>query len=153
GLQQRLHVVERVGRVGDVEDELALRAQRPHQPLGDGAEQAVGQEVRVDAQVEDAGDHAGRHGGVDRREHQVAAVGGADGNVGGLRVADFADHDHVGGLAQYAAQQFGKAHVDTRVDLRLADALDRILDGILDGVDLAFAVVEEAQTGVQRGGL
>ena len=54
-----------------------------------------------------------------------------------LEVADLADHDDVGILAQDRAQAARERHLDLRVDLRLADAVDVVLDRILDGHDVA----------------
>ena len=50
----------------------------------------------------------GRVVGVQRREHQVAGERGLDGDLGGLEVADLADHDDVGVLAQEGAQRGGE---------------------------------------------
>ena len=77
--------------------------------------------------------HVGR---VERREHEVARLGGLERDVHRDLVADFADEDHVGVLAQRGAERVGEGRrVDA--DLALADArlvvgveeLDRILDG------------------------
>ena len=58
---------------------------------------------------------------MERREHDVAAVGRAHGGFGGDRVSDFADHDHVGRLPQHAPEQLGEADLDLGIDLRLPD--------------------------------
>ena len=94
---------------------------------------------------------AGGGDGVDGGEHQVPGVGGADRDVCGFRVADFADHDHIGRLAHHRAEQFRKAQADRRVHLRLAYAVDGIFNRILDRVDLALAVVEFLEAGVHGG--
>ena len=49
-------------------------------------------------------ERAGGVAGVQRREHEVAGERGLDRDVGGLAVADLADHDHVGVGAQHRAQ-------------------------------------------------
>ena len=92
----------------------------------------------------------GRRGRVQRGQHEVAAVGGADGRLGRDRVADLADHDHVGRLAEHAPQQLGEADVRLGVDLRLPQPRDGVLDRVLDRVDLPLAVVQVPQAGVER---
>ena len=74
-------------------------------------------------------------------------------DLGGVAVADFSHHDHVGILAQDGPQPAGKAQVGARVDLHLADAVQRILDRVLDRHDVARPVVEPLEGGVKRGGL
>jgi hypothetical protein len=54
----------------------------------------------------------GRVVGVERREHQVAGERGLDADLGGLEVADLADHDDVGVLAQERAQRRGEREAD-----------------------------------------
>ena len=54
----------------------------------------------------------GRVVGVEGGEDQVAGQGGADRDVGRLPVADFADHDDVGVLAQDVAQRAGEGEPD-----------------------------------------
>ena len=72
------------------------------------------------------------------------------GDLRGLEVADFADHDDVRVLAQDRAQPARERHLDARVDLRLADAVDVVLDRVLDRHDVARAVVDAIERGVQR---
>ena len=80
----------------------AMHAERAHQPLGDDA-----------SRVEAAGSGStpmsisrvtvrGRVVGVQRAKHQVAGQRRLDGDLGGLQVADLADQDDVGVLAQDA---------------------------------------------------
>ena len=57
-----------------------------------------------------------------RREHQVAGERRLDRDLRRLVVADLADHDHVGVLAQDRAQRLREGEVDLGVDLHLADA-------------------------------
>ncbi|MQM39515.1 hypothetical protein KBTX_03543 [wastewater metagenome] len=78
---------------------------------------------------------------------------GLDRDLRGLEVADLADHDHVRVLAEDGAQPAGEGHVDAQVHLGLADAVEVILDRVLDGEDVAAAVVEPCDGGVERGGL
>ncbi len=57
----------------------------------------------------------GRVVGVQGGEHQVAGQRGLDGDLGGLVVADLADHDDVGVLAQEGAQRGGEGQADLLV--------------------------------------
>ena len=95
------HVVESVRGVGEVEGPAAGGAQGAHQPLGHDAAQSGGQKMRMHAQGAHRLQGAGGVGGVDRRENQVAGVGGADGDRRGFRIADLADHDDVRALANH----------------------------------------------------
>ena len=54
----------------------------------------------------------GRVVGVQRREHEVAGERRLDGDLRRLEVADFADEDDVGVLAQEAAQRGGEVEAD-----------------------------------------
>ena len=83
----------------------------------------------------------------------MAGERGLHRDLRGLEVADLAHHHDVGVLAQDGAQPAREAHVDARVDLRLADAVDVVLDRVLDGHDVARGVVEAAERGVERRGL
>ena len=52
-----------------------------------------------------------------------------DGDLGGLEVADLADHDDVGVLPQERAQRRGEVQPDVLVHLHLVDAGQVELDG------------------------
>ena len=75
----------------------------------------AGDEERLDAHVDQTGDRARRVVGVQRGEHEVAGQRGLDGDLGGLLVADFADHDDVGVLPQEGAQRVGERQADVVV--------------------------------------
>ncbi len=64
-----------------------------------------------------------------------------DGDIGGLPVADLADHDDVRILAKDGSKPRREAQPHLGVDLGLADPVDRIFDRVLDGEDVAAAVV------------
>ena len=68
----------------------------------------------------------------------------------GLDVADLADHDDVGVLAQDRAQDMREAEADLRLDLDLAHAVELVFDGVLDGEELLVGQVEVAQRGIER---
>ena len=76
-----------------------------------------------------------------------------DGDLRGFEIANFADHHHIRILSQDRAQAARKAHLDLHVDLRLGNAVDQVLDRILHRHDVAAAVVQARERGVQRGGL
>src|ERR1017187_10746987 len=82
----------------------------------------------------------------------MAGQGGLDRDFRGFAVADFADHDHVGVLAQNRTQTAGKRQLDLRIHLHLADAAELVLDRILDRNDVLLGRVDSAQTRVQRRG-
>ena len=128
-------------------------AQPPDQPLRDHRAQGARQQERFDPHVAHPGDRARRVVGVDGGQHEVPGERGLDRDLGGFAVADFADHDHVGILAQNRAQPRSESQPDFRIDLGLADPVDRVFDRILDRQDIALAIVEPAQRGIQRGGL
>ena len=73
-----------------------------------------------------------------------------DRDLRGLAVADLADHDDVGVVAQERAQARREGQVDLRVDLRLRDALELVLDRILDGEDVEVGRVDLGEAGVER---
>ena len=62
---------------------------------------------------------------------------GLDGDLGRLQVADLADQDHVGVLAQDVAQAGGEGQADLGLHRDLVHALELVLDRVLDGDDLA----------------
>ena len=112
-----------------------------HEPLRDDAAQRAGEHrahllvvVRRE-EVEHAVDRLGGVDRVDRREHEVAGLGGRQRRLDRLLVAHLADQDHVRVLAQDAPQRALERH---RVDADLAlvdhralvavDELDRVLD-------------------------
>ena len=86
------------------------------------------QQIAFDAEIEQAR-HGGRRGfGVQRRQHQMPGQGGMNRDMRGFGVADFADHDDVGILADEGAQRRRESQADRRLDLRLVDAGDFIFD-------------------------
>ena len=67
----------------------------------------------------------------------MAGERGLDRDLGRLAVADLADHDDVGVLAEDRAQAAGEGQADLRLHLDLVHAGQLVLDRILDGDDLA----------------
>jgi hypothetical protein len=84
---------------------------------------------------------------------KVAGEGGLDGDLGGLEVAGFADHDAVWVLAEEGAQDAAEVEADAFVDGDLDDALDVVLDGVLGGEELRVDGVDLVEAGVKGGGL
>ena len=115
----------------------AVRAQPAHQPLRQHAAQHGGDQVVLQPHVAQPGDAGGGRVGVQRGQHQMPGQRRLHGDLRGLQVADFADHDHVRILAQDRAQQAGEGQADLRLDLDLVDAAQLVLDRVLDGDHLA----------------
>src|SRR5688572_23879004 len=95
--------------------------------------------------------------GVQRAQRQVAGLGEGHRVLHHLAVADLADQDHVGRLAQGVLQR-RLPRVGVDADLALGDdaVLVRVhvLDRVLDGDDVAVRVlVAVAEHGGERGGL
>ena len=90
---------------------------------------------------------------VERAEEQVAGLRGAERHLGRLLVADLADHDDLGIVAQERAQVAREGVADPLVDLRLAELLVDVLDRVLRGQDPDLRPVGGHQRGVERGAL
>ena len=111
------------------------------QPLADDAAQDAredGADLLLLDRREELDHPADRLGGVDRvhrREDEVAGLGRLERRLGGLGVAELADQDHVGVLAQHAPDR-GEERLGVEPDLALVDDaalvgvedLDRVLD-------------------------
>ena len=112
----------------------------------DGADEALGEEgfhdrgeqERLDAHVDQSRDAADGVVGVQGAEDKVAGHGRADRDLGGLDVANFADHDDVRVLAQDVAQAVGEGEADLRFHVDLRDAGEAIFDRFLDRDDAAL---------------
>jgi hypothetical protein len=130
----------------------AMAADAADEALGDAADEGGADQERLDIHLEEAGDGADAVVGVEGREDEMAGLGGADGDFGGFDVADFADEDDIGVMAEDAAEAGGEGEADVFAGLDLGDALELVFDGILDGDDFAFAVVGMGEGGVEGGG-
>ena len=128
-------------------------AQAAHQTLRDDQLDGRGHEEGLHAHVDEAGVGAGRVVGVDGAEDKVAGERGANGDLGGVEVADFADHDDVGVLAQHVAQGAGEGEADLGAHLHLVDAGHLVFDRVLDRDDAQIGRVDLAEKGVERGRL
>ena len=84
------------------------------------------------------------------REYQVARQRSLDGNLGGFLVANFADENDVGIVAQNRAQPARKGQASFFGDLDLVDAAQLIFDRILDSDDFSHRIVDLVEGGVKR---
>src|SRR4051812_46926538 len=95
-----------VERLAFVEEGLAaFHAHAPHQALRADADQARGEQKRLDAHIDQPRDGAHRIVGVKGGEDQMAGQARLHRNLRGLQVADLADHHHVRVLAQDGSQR------------------------------------------------
>ena len=140
-----LVVADQVGDAGvrdhDLDGRDAAAVDLREQALADHAAQHA-REDGADQLLLDGGEElhhaADRLGGVDgvhRREDEVAGLRGREGGLGSLGVAQLADQDHVGVLAEAAAERLregGRVEADLAlVDdaaVVAVDDLDRVLD-------------------------
>jgi hypothetical protein len=90
---------------------------------------------------DDAVDRLGRVERVQRREHEVAGLGGEQRRLDRLEVAHFADEDDVGILAQRAAQRLRERRVSTATSRWLTiDLLSRCRNSIGSSTVMTCAV-------------
>jgi hypothetical protein len=86
-------------------------------------------------------------------KHQVTSQSGLHRDPGGLRIADFPNHDHVRVLAQQGAEHGREIQPDLAVDLELVDPSQVELHRILDGADVDGGVVQMVEHRVERRAL
>src|ERR1035441_1499196 len=141
------------GREHGAVGELAARADDADEALRQDGDERTGDQVVFHAHVGEAGDGAGGIVGMQGGEDEVAGEGGADGDIGGFAVADFAHHDDVGILADDVAQAAGEGEADLRIDVDLVDAVHLVFDGIFDGDDFLVGQVDSLEGGIEGGGL
>ena len=79
-------------------------AEPAHQPLGDDGAQAAADGVGLDAHVEEPADDLAGAAGVERGQDEVAGERGLERDLGGRPVADLADGDDLGVLAEQRLQ-------------------------------------------------
>ncbi|MFM1945379.1 MAG: hypothetical protein RI897_4361 [Verrucomicrobiota bacterium] len=130
----------------------AMSADTADEALGDGADEGGADEEGFDAHFEEAGDGGDAVVGMEGREDEVAGLGGADGDFGGFRIADFADEDDIGVMAEDGAEAAGEGQADIVAGLDLGDAFELVFDGVFDGDDFALSVVGVGEGGVEGGG-
>ena len=83
----------------------------------------------------------------------MAGERGVDRDVGGFRIPNLTHHDDVGGLTQHRAKRGCETHADVGLDHHLIDAGQLVFNRILDRDDLLIGLVDDVETGVERGGL
>src|SRR5712664_103001 len=132
---------------------LAIRTDHANEPLRHDAVQSGDKVVRLDAHVDEAADDVGNVVGVDGGENEVAGECRLDGDLGGFLIADFANHDLVGVVAQDGAQAARKGETLFLVHRNLRDAAQLILDRIFDGDDFVLVGLDLVDSRVERGGL
>src|SRR5579862_4658493 len=132
---------------------LALRAELADEALRHDGPHGTGDEERLHADIDEAGDGAGGVVGVESAEDEVAREAGVDGDVRRFHVANLADHDDVRRLAQHRAERRREGHADIRIDLHLVDACHLVLDGVFHGDDLAIRLVDVVEARVEGRGL
>ena len=84
------------------------------------------------------------------RENEVSRQGGLDGDLGGFEVADLADQDDVGILAQEGPQRGREGQADLVLRLHLVDPDEIEFDRVLGGHDVDFRVVQLRDGGIER---
>ncbi len=77
-----------------------------------------------------------------RSEYEMAGERGLNGDLGGLGVANFTDHDFVGIVPQDGAQAASESQALFFVYRNLRDALQLILDRVFNRYDLVFCISE-----------
>ena len=83
---------------------LAVRAHDAHETLREHRREGVGDDPRLDAEIDEAHDRLDRVRRVERREHEVAGEGRLHRDPRRLRVAHLADEDDVRILPKDGAQ-------------------------------------------------
>jgi hypothetical protein len=92
----------------DVLFDSAAIANFAHEPLANGDIHRRGNEVRLDFHIEKTRQGCRRVIGVQRREQEVAGERRVDRKSCRLDIADLADHNDIGVLAEHAAQSVCK---------------------------------------------
>ncbi|VFT30633.1 Uncharacterised protein [Pseudomonas aeruginosa] len=129
---------------------LAVRTEFSRKALGDDQVHRGRQVERRYAHVQQAGQGLGGAVGVQGGHHHMPGLRRLDGDLGGLQVADLADHDHIRVLAQEGAQRLGEVHALARIDVDLVDAFQVDLHRVFGGGNVDVGGIEDVQTGVQR---
>ena len=90
--------------IGPIRGRRAGRAQPAHQPLGHHRAEAAANRVRLDAHVQQQADDLAGATRVKRGQGHVTGQGGLERDLGRGPIADFADGDDLGILAQQGVQ-------------------------------------------------
>src|SRR5579871_100701 len=130
----------------------AIAADNANEALRQNTVQGRDEIVRLDAHVNEAANDVGHVIGVNGGENEVAGEGGLNGDLRGFLVADFADHDFVGVVAQDGAQSAGESQAFFLVDGTLRNAAKLIFDGVFNRDDFVFVGFDFVDGGVERSG-
>ncbi len=76
---------------------------------------------------------------------------GLNSDICGLKVSNFAYHDHIRVLPQNCAETFSKGHISFQINLGLPDSFHVILNRILNRKNIARGVIQLVQASVERG--
>ena len=112
-----------------------MRTDFPYQPLRQHAFQRGRNEKRLHAHVNQARYRARGIVCVQRAENLMAGERGADGDFGGFKIANFADHHDIRILPQNRAQASGKSEVTSGPNGNLRDAGQLVFNRVLNGED------------------
>jgi hypothetical protein len=134
----------------DVGRRLALRAQSPGEPLRHDQDHRRGDVEWRHPHVGEAHQRRGGIVGVQRRQQQVAGLRGLHRDLGGLEVADLADHDDVRVLPQERPQRGGEGQAGLLVDVDLVDPGHLDFRRVLGGRDVDARLVQQVEAGVER---
>ena len=129
-----------------------IRADFSDETLGTSEKDRRTDEERFDSHIVEPGNGTGGIVGVQGGENLVTCESGFDGDIGGFVVANFADHNDVGILAEDGAESIGKAETDFGFNGDLINSGELVFDGIFDGDDIILGVVQFAEHGVEGGG-
>ena len=117
----------------------AVHAQAANQPLREHRRQAVGDLERLEAEVHQTRHRARGVGRVERAQDEMPGIRRLSHNLRDLGIANLADHDHVGILAQDRSQDGRERVAGAAVDRYLRNARHRALHGILDADDVGLS--------------
>ena len=90
---------------------------------------------------------------MQRGQHQVTGLRRLDRDIRGFQVANLADHDDIGVLAQEGFHRGREIQADFVVHVDLVDARHVDFHRVLRGGYIAVDTVQNVQTGIQRNSL
>src|SRR5215469_77194 len=125
-------------------------ADQTHQSLRQYAVQRRYKVVGFDAHVQEAPDHVDDVVGVDGGEHQVSGQCGLNRDLCRFGVADFADHDLVGVVAQDRTQASSEGQAFLFIDGNLRNATELVFDRVFNRDDLVFVRLDLVHGGIER---
>src|SRR6266446_1980371 len=94
----------------------ATLADGAHQALAQDGDEGRGNQKGLDTHVNEPGDGAGGVVGVKGAQDEVPGEGSLDGDLSGLQVTHFTDHDDVRVLAEKGTESFAEGQADAFVD-------------------------------------